>query len=139
MAIIEVTHAGGDQFVASARGHQVTVDQPFDDGGADTGPTPTEFFVIGLASCVAHYARRFLARHQLDPSGLAVTAEFTMATDRPARVASVTITIRPPVSLPDDRRAAFLAVASHCTVHNSLTDPPGVTIGLGDGSADAAA
>jgi len=32
--------------------------------------------------------------------------------------------------LPADRRDAFLAVASHCTVHNSLAQPPLVQITL---------
>jgi hypothetical protein len=32
--------------------------------------------------------------------------------------------------VPADRRDALLAVASHCTVHNSLTTPPDVSITL---------
>jgi putative redox protein len=39
-------------------------------GGGDVGPTPTELFVAGLASCVAFYARRYLRRHDIDAEGL---------------------------------------------------------------------
>jgi hypothetical protein len=35
-----------------------------------------------------------------------------------------------PNGVPADRRDALLAVASHCTVHNSLTTPPYVTMAL---------
>jgi putative redox protein len=50
--------------------------------------------------------------------------------ERPARVEAVDIHITPPVSLPAERRDAFLAVASHCTVHNSLAQPLAVQIEL---------
>jgi uncharacterized OsmC-like protein len=51
-----------------------------------------------------------------------------MAADRPARVATIRLTVRVPADLPAERRPALAAVVSHCTVHNSLTTPPGVTI-----------
>ena len=34
--------------------------------------------------------------------------------------------------VPESRRKPLLAVASHCTVHNTLTDPPTVSIGLAE-------
>ena len=120
---------GNDRFAIEIRGHQLFVDQPIRDGGDDTAPTPTELFVAGLASCVAFYARRFLARNAIDAHGLEVSAQYTMAA-RPARVGGVTIHITPPPGLPEERRAAFLAVASHCTVHNTLENPPAVTVAL---------
>jgi putative redox protein len=127
---ISVEHLGGDRFEISMRDHRVVVDQPESDGGEDTGPTPTELFVAGLVSCVAHYARRYLARHGLPTAGLSVTGEFEIVS-RPARVGAIDIRIALPVGVPADRRAALLAVASHCTVHNTLDDVPPVTIELG--------
>jgi hypothetical protein len=53
-----------------------------------------------------------------------------MAADRPARVATVRLTVRVPAELPAERRPALAAVVSRCTVHNSLTTPPAVTIDL---------
>jgi putative redox protein len=35
-----------------------------------------------------------------------------------------------PAGLPPERWAALRAVASHCTVHNTLTSPPSVIIDL---------
>lgn len=129
MSTITVWHLDGDRFAVSARDHVLTVDQPVADGGEDTAPTPTELFVAGLVSCVAFYARRYLARHRLPTAGLQVTGDYDIA-PRPARVAAVGIRISVPDGVPDDRRDALLAVASHCTVHNSLTAPPDVTIAL---------
>jgi putative redox protein len=130
-AALSVRHLGGDQFAIDIRGHTVLVDQPVTDGGTDEAPTPTELFVAGLASCVAFYARRYLLRHNLPDDGLAVDVDWEMGV-RPARVSDLAIRIRPPAALPTDRRDAFLAVASHCTVHNSLTQPPAMQISLSD-------
>jgi putative redox protein len=124
-----VRHLDGDQFAIDIRGHQIHVDQPADAGGEDTAPTPTELFVAGLASCVAFYARRYLARHNIDPAGLAVAATFTIG-GPPTRVTDITVRLTPPPALPAERRGAFYAVASGCTVHHSLKRPPAVAISL---------
>jgi len=124
-----VGYLGGDRFVIEIRGHTVIVDQPLDAGGTDTAPTPTELLVAALASCVAFYARRYLDRHDLPTEGLAVSTDYTLG-GRPARVSDISISITPPPGLPAERRDAFLAVASHCTVHNTLHEPPTVAITL---------
>jgi uncharacterized OsmC-like protein len=126
---ITVRHVAGDAYGISTRGHAVLVDQPEADGGQDAAATPTELLVASLASCVAFYAGRYLLRHDLDRSGLEVTADFAMASERPARVADVRLRITAP-GLPPGRRDALLAVASHCTVHNTLRQQPGVNIEL---------
>ena len=121
---LAVRHLSGDRFAIDIRGHTITVDQPVDAGGDDTAPTPTELFVAGLASCVAFYARRYLARHNLSAHGLAVAATYDVG-GRPTRVTKISVRITPPADLPTDRRDA---VASHCTVHNTLDEPPPVEI-----------
>ena len=129
MSNITVRHVDGDRFTVEARDHVLTVDQPLAAGGDDTAPTPTELFVASLASCVAFYARRYLARHDLPTTGLRVIGAFDMA-QRPARVGSISLEIILPVGVPGDQRDRMLAVASHCTVHNSLITPPEVLIAL---------
>jgi putative redox protein len=129
---------GQDRFEIEVRGHLLTVDQPVRDGGEDTAPTPTELFVASIGSCVAFYARRFLARHGIDADGLEVSCDYKMAA-HPARVGEITIRIMPPAGLPDERRDAFLAVASHCTVHNTLAEPPSIRIALNNADEARAA
>ena len=126
---VEVSYLGGETYAIAARGHTLLTDQPAATGGADTAMTPTELLVASLSSCVAFYAGRYLARHGLNRNGLHVTATFTTATTRPARVGEVRLTIRVP-GIPPSRQAALLAVASHCTVHNTLHHPPDIAIEL---------
>jgi uncharacterized OsmC-like protein len=121
-------HVDGDRFEVAVRGHVFTVDQPAPDGG-DEGPTPVEVFVAGLAACVGVLARRYLARHDLPVAGLSVSAGYSTQV-RPSRVSSITVTITPPPGLTPHRLRGLLAVASHCTVHNSLTTPPEITLAV---------
>jgi uncharacterized OsmC-like protein/nitroimidazol reductase NimA-like FMN-containing flavoprotein (pyridoxamine 5'-phosphate oxidase superfamily) len=127
---LAVTFRGGESYAIAARGHELLVDQPLKDGGDDVAATPTELFVASLASCVAFYAGRYLTRHHLCREGLRVVADFEMATDRPARVAAIRLRIDVPDEFPEPRRAALLAVASHCTVHNSLENAPHIDVQL---------
>ena len=129
MANIVVRYLQGDRLMAEVRGHEVTVDQPAADGGEDLAPTPTELFLTGLATCVGFYAERYLRRHDLDPTGLVVGCDYDFSEDRPARVREIRIAVTAP-GLPETRREPFARVIEHCTVHNSLVQPPTVTMDL---------
>lgn len=134
MERIVVVREAGVRFTADVRGHRVTYDQPVEAGGTDAGPTPTESFVASLAGCVAFYVERFLDRHGVSADGLSVAADFSMA-QHPSRVDVVEITIELGGELPHALRAPLLAVARHCTVHNSIAAAPDVRIGLGTRAA----
>jgi uncharacterized OsmC-like protein len=82
-----------------------------------------------LAACVGFYAERYLRRHDLDPTGLVVECDFGFSQDGPARVREIRIAVTAP-GLPEGRREPFARVLEHCTVHNSLVQPPTVTIDL---------
>jgi len=101
--------------------------------------TPVELLVAALCSCAAFCAGRYLDRHGLDRDGLEVTAEFAMATGGPARVGEVMLKVRVPSGIPPANHAALLAVASHCTVHNTLRQAPDVAIELTDPGAEPGA
>jgi len=127
---VTVRHVDGDAYAITARGHAMLTDQAVADGGTDAAATPTELLVASLASCVAFYTGRYLVRHGLDRAGLAVTAEFALAAGRPARVGAIRLRITVPGGVPPQRTGALLAVASHCTVHNTLRQQPDVSIEL---------
>lgn len=128
MARMIVRHERGDRFTIEIRGHEVAVDQPVADGGTDAGPTPTELFVGGLASCVGFYAERFLDRHGIASEGLTVACEWEMAEDRPNRVGRIKIQLGLPAAFPPRHHDRLMAVVDHCTVHNSMLQMPEVSI-----------
>jgi len=122
---IVVTSQGGDAYAVAIGEHTLVVDQPVRAGGTDTGPTPTELFVAGLAACVAFYGGKYLREHELHPT-LTVRTHYTWALP-PTRVARIALTVEAP-GLPDAHRAAFEEAIGHCSVHNSLIEPPSVEL-----------
>lgn len=124
---VEVTFAEGEVYDIEVRGHRLRVDQPRYQG-TDTAPTPVELFVASLASCAAYYAGRYLVRHLYPRTRLAVHAEFKLAESGPARIESIKLVLQLAHELPPERMKALHAVVSHCTVHNSLRNPPQVDI-----------
>lgn len=132
-AAVVVTYAGGDALRIAARGHELLSDQPVEDGGEDTALTPTEIFIGGLGACVAFYAERFLRRNALSTDGMKVECTYLWA-ESPHRVGEIEIHVEAP-GLTEARRAAFSRVVEHCTIHNTLVQPPAVRIVVGSSQA----
>jgi putative redox protein len=122
---LTIDSLGGDRQRIRVRGHELIVDQPRDSGGEDAGPTPVDLFVASLASCVAHYARRGLGRGGAGPR---VRCSWAMSEQPPWRVTAISIEVMLPPGTSDQRVAAVRRAVAHCTVHNSLTWPPPVTV-----------
>lgn len=129
MAWITVTHVDEDRFRIRIREHELLVDQVARDR-EDAGPNPTELFVASLAACAGHYAARFLRRHGLPHAGLRVDCDWRMLAAQHPRVGRVGLTVSTPRPVPDDLRAALAEAVEQCTVHNSLRQPPEVTVSL---------
>ena len=127
--MISVTPEPGHRFAITVRGHVLHVDQPVEEGGEDTAPTPVELFVASLASCTAHLARLYLTRHDLPTVGLSAEASWEMV-EKPHRVGSIDVALTLPPGVPEEMRARLLKVASHCTVHNSIENTPDIRIAL---------
>lgn len=135
MAPITVTHQAGQAFLVQTRQHTWSVDQP--SVGGEAGPTPVELLVSALASCVAHYAVGYLREHELPFQGLQVQCRWTVRPD-PARLGRVRLSVHPPADLTDAQRRGLLSAVDHCTVHNSLRQPPEVDVHLVDQPRPAA-
>jgi putative redox protein len=130
--MIAATYVGGDRLRIDVRGHQLSADQPAEDGGGDTAPTPTELFLAGLTACVGFYAERFLRRHNLSTVGLSVGCTYGWA-EHPHRVGVIELIVAAP-GITAAKREAFAHVIEHCTVHNTLDHPPDVRIKVATGS-----
>ena len=137
MPTLCVTHDDADRFTICVRDHRLAIDQPITEGGGDEGLSPVEMFVASIAACVGHYARRYLHRHHLPEDPLAVSAHWAMA-DNPARIGSMRFDLTVPDEVPADRRRAVLAIANHCTLHNTLNAQPHISIDLADVTTPAA-
>jgi len=127
MPDMTIEYAGGLKLVAHRRGHAVVTDQPESDGGENTAMTPTELFIASLATCAGFYVVTFAGRHDVPMEGMTIGVSYTYA-DRPRRIGSVDIRVKLPQPVDDHLRTSIQRAAEQCLVHNSLRQPPEVTI-----------
>jgi len=104
-------------------GFTIKTDQPVQDGGDGTQPSPFDLFLASLASCAGYYALAFCRERKIATEGLAVTMTF----ERPEGsrlIDKFLIHLTPPAGFPEKYRAALVKSVDHCTVKAHLDRPP---------------
>jgi uncharacterized OsmC-like protein len=134
MNTISTYHKGDMLFETQLGTHHVLIDVPPSMGGTDRGPTPPEFFVASLGSCVAALVANYCNSVGLDAADLSVDVTFDKAED-PTRLTNVKVVIHLPHAEVNGRERAILRVAERCPVHETICSLGGVDIALnGDSS-----
>jgi len=126
---VTAEYLGDSRFEVLARRHRLISDQPVDNGGSDTGPTPPEFLLASLASCAAYYAAQYLNARRLPAAGLRVRVSAEKAQQPPARLASFLIEVTAP-SLEDRHQTGILRAVKACLIHNTLLGNPAIEVVL---------
>ncbi|MBL8095608.1 MAG: OsmC family protein [Anaerolineales bacterium] len=119
MATISTNYLGGMLFETHLGRHTVTIDVPAAMGGSDRAPTPPEYFVASLGSCIAAFVAQYCERNGVDATDLRVDLTFDKVND-PTRLANLKATINLPHGSCGDRRQAIERVAAHCPVHATI-------------------
>jgi putative redox protein len=101
-----------------ARDHVITVDEPLDAGGEDTGPDPRELLAVSLASCTAITMEMYAARKGWDIGHVEVDVEYTPA-DRGSPT-KFQLVVRLPDDLPEEQVQKLSVIAAKCPVHRAL-------------------
>jgi putative redox protein len=100
------------------RKHHVTADEPEENGGDDTGPSPQELLAASLASCTAITIEMYAKRKGWDVGDIAVDVDY-----EPAQRGSPTkfkMALKLPKELPEDQRERLTQIAAKCPVHRTL-------------------
>lgn len=131
MATITTKYKGGMLFESKVGNHTVTIDVPPDMGGSDRAPTPPQFFVISLGSCVAAFVATYCQQAGVDASDMTVDVSFDKA-ENPPRLINLKVTVKLPNANCNARKQALLRVAQHCPVHETIDTIEGVSIEILD-------
>jgi uncharacterized OsmC-like protein len=99
--------------------HNIVIDVPPSMGGSNRGPTPPEFFVASLGSCVAALVADYAQRAGIDARDLSVDVTYDKADD-PTRLVDVGVQIHLPADGLAGREQAILRVAERCPVHQTI-------------------
>ena len=116
----------GYEHEVAIREHRMTVDEPEDRGGTDTGPRPTQLLAASLAGCTAITLELYAERKGWDLGALEVEVDYTSSERQ--EPASFEVVLRLPDSFDEDQRQRLLKVAAKCPVHKVLANEGSIAI-----------
>jgi putative redox protein len=102
----------------SVRKHELTVDEPEDNGGTDEGPNPQEMLAVSLASCTAITIEMYAKRKGWEIGDVGVDVDYEPA--QRGSPTKFTMVVRLPKELPDEQRERLMQIAAKCPVHRTL-------------------
>jgi putative redox protein len=100
------------------REHELTADEPKDQGGDDEGPSPQELLAASLASCTAITMEMYAKRKGWEVGDMSVDVNY-----EPAQRGSPTrfeMVVKMPKELPEEQRQKLMQIAAKCPVHRTL-------------------
>ena len=110
--------SGGLRQVITVRHHRLYSDEPQEQGGDDSGPSPQELLAASLASCTAITMEMYAQRKGWDVGDVEVACDYT-----PAERGSPTrfeLVFRFPDTLSDEQVERLRVIAAKCPVHRTL-------------------
>src|SRR4051812_7851096 len=112
------TRESGFRHVVKVRDHKLTTDEPLDQGGEDTGPSPQELLAASLAACTSITMAMYAQRKGWDIGDVEVECDYTPAERGcPTRFSLV---LRFPPNLSDEQVSRLKVIAAKCPVHRTL-------------------
>jgi putative redox protein len=100
------------------REHELTADEPRDQGGDDEGPSPQELLAASLATCTAITMEMYAKRKGWEVGDVTVDVNY-----EPAQRGSPTrfeLVVKMPKELPEEQREKLMQIAAKCPVHRTL-------------------
>lgn len=120
---MEITFEGGKVVTAVTHGHTIRTDQPLDNGGGDSAPSPFDLFLASIGTCAGIYVKSFCDKRQIPTDGIKLVQKtvFDEETDLPT---SISIDIQVPEGFPDKYLNSLISVAELCKVKKTMLNPP---------------
>ena len=120
MDLISISQEKDSIFKTQIRKHSFLSDLSIEDGGTDAAPSPADFVVSSLGSCIAMIIQRYCKSHGLSDEGIELSMTY-LINDSPKMISSITIDIALPEDFPQNRKQAILNSVKTCVIYNSLS------------------
>ena len=120
---MEITFEGGKVVSAQSHGHIIRTDQPLDNGGGNTAPTPFDLFLASIGTCAGIYVKSFCDNRGIPAEGIKIiqSYEWNKETGLPVQIK---LDIKLPAGFPEKYKASLIHVAELCKVKKTIANPP---------------
>lgn len=121
-----ITLPGNRRVDAHLGTHVIHTDQPRDNGGDDTAPSPFQLFLASIGACAGIFVQGFCAKRNIDPSGIRILERPSY--DEHGTLVSVALTVELPPDFPGKYTEALLRVVDQCSVKKAIAAQPTFTV-----------
>jgi ribosomal protein S12 methylthiotransferase accessory factor len=128
---IEITLDGNKRVSAHyPDGLSLLTDQPVEDGGDGSAPSPFACFLGAIGTCAGVYVMEFCRARRIPIEGIALSQQMDFETDEQGkrRLAAVNLTIKLPADFPEKYRGAIVKAAGLCSVKKAIMTAPAFNI-----------
>jgi putative redox protein len=112
----------------SMRGHLLVADEPQDNGGKDTGPTPTELILSGLAACTASTLRMYADRKDWEVERIDLELSIRIEKTENGQISHIETIIDITGNITAEQKERMLEIAGKCPIHKLLSNPVDIVI-----------
>lgn len=113
----------GMKIVAHYDGMAIETDQPKEDGGEGSAPSPFDLFLASLGTCTGFYVASFCRARDISTEGVRIVQSWVRE-EGTKKLTDVRLEIRVPESFPERYRDALVRVAGQCSVKKALESSP---------------
>ena len=115
-------HKGDMLFETKAGNHTILNDVPPSPewGGKDRAPTPPEYFIVSLSSCIAAFIVQYADKAGINTQDMSVDVNFDKE-NKPAHLKNISVVINLPHAEVKGREKAIQRVCEQCTVHETIS------------------
>jgi putative redox protein len=120
---MEITLDGGKVITAHLNGHIIRTDQPVENGGGNTAPSPFELFLASIGTCAGIYVKSFCDNRQISAEGIKIIQSLEF--DKEKKVPSmIKLDIQLPADFPEKYKDAVVNAAELCLVKKTINNQP---------------
>ena len=119
---IIVRLTGRRRVEAQLGSHRVVTDQPRENGGGDTAPSPFQIFLASLGTCAGVFVQGFCAKRGIPYEDVRLIERAAFAPG--GGLQSVEFEVELPPAFPPNYKGALLRAIDQCSVKRAIQSPP---------------
>lgn len=127
MSYLNVEFPGGLRVDAKLKNQLIKTDQPVNDGGEGSAPSPFELFLGSIATCAGIYALGFCNSKKISSEGMTISMDLDRDKST-GLINKVNLDLKLPEEFPEKYRNAIINSMELCTVKKHLHNPPSFEI-----------